>query len=344
MKNTQSTSESSAQKWELPSNVPPLNPDGGRSEDDINKWRELTSRIYQIATAEGWSKSEMARRIGMPSGSFSGYYSGKIEKGRLDTNNEKVARWLSSWDEMHQIAGMIPESPPFVSTPTSMEIIYTLAMAQTGKGFVTITVASGLGKTSACEYFSATRSSVYLVTVSPYTKTAHGVLKVLAKKLNVVQHDPARLVDAIGERLSMSGTPTLLIIDEAQNLEPAAIDQVRYYVDQYGCGLALVGNDEVYSRFRLRNDETSPQLKRRVSKRVRRKIPQDKDISMFIDAWGVSDPEMRKILIGIGHKPGALGQIDETLKLASMVAASEGRPLTADDIEAAWANRDVEGL
>lgn len=344
MTSTKSTS-SQTTNWELPAQEPSLNPTGGRNAEDIAKWKSLTTRIHAIGQDDNISKSEMARMIGMPVSSFSGWYSGNIGKGRLDTNNDKVERWIASRDEMNKMGATIPESPPFLLTPTARDIINTMLFAQSLPGIVSITAASGMGKSEVCKEFTATRSNVHLITMTPYTSKPFALLKVLSHKLNVVQHDPAKLVDAIGERLEVTGAGTLLIVDEAQNLEMTAIDQLRHFNDIYGCGIALVGNDEVYEKIKRKIDgATSPQLKSRISKCFRRKKPLLNDIRMILDAWHVKDEEAREILTGIGMKPGALRQIDETMKLASMLAASEGKPVDADLINAAFSNRDVEDL
>ncbi len=343
MKSTQSTSAQN--RWEQPTHEPTLSPEGGRSTDDIAKWRSLTASVCEIGQSEGHSKSDVARMIGMPTGSFSGWYSGNVGKGRLDNNNSKVEKWLASRSEMNEMAATIPESPPFVMTTMASEIINALIFAQALPGFVTITAESGLGKSAACKHFASTRSNVHMITMTSYTSKPHGVLKVLSKKLNVVQHDPAKLVDAIGERLEVTGNGTLLIVDEAQNLTIESMDLLRHYKDNYGCGVAVVGNDEVYSKFKRKYDSaTSPQLKSRVSKRLRRTKPKAKDISMILDAWGVSDLDARQVLTGIAYKPGALRQVDETMKLASMIASIEGAEISAELIEAAFQNRDVEGI
>lgn len=338
MNNTQSTS--TEDRWELPTLTPTLNPKGGRAQADIDKWHILVVRIAEISKAEDWSKAEAARRLGMPDGTFSQYFSGKYV-GRLDTQNEKVEKWLSSWDELNEEAAKIPTSPNFLLTPTANTIINALKRAQSSAGLVAITVASGLGKTIACNHFQQTRPNVVMVTASPFTKKAYGIMIELAEELGIVQHNPVRLPRAVGKRLQKSGGGTLLIIDEAQNLIDEAIDQLRQFKDLYGCGLALIGNDEVYDHLvRQRNGVDYGQLKSRVSRRVRRDEPHDDDVKMLLDAWGIKDKDLRTVLTGIAHKPGTLRQVDETIKLAQLLAGD--KPLTAELVTSAWAGRDVE--
>jgi len=316
----------------------------GRSEADRDLWRILSTKVEELGSKHGWSKSEVSRRIGMPDGTFNQWFSGKYD-GRLDAQNEKVERWIASVEEMAGLAATVPTSPGFIHTKSASVIIDALLFAQMMPDFVTITAAAGTGKTCACRQFSTTRSNVFMVTMSPHTKTVHGMLVELATALDITQHNPAKLVRAVGRRLENSGGGSLLIVDEAQNLIDSAVDQLRHFVDIYSCGVALVGNEEIYSRFSRNTDGPSyAQIKRRIGKRVRLAKPRAEDINALLDAWSITDPETRRVLTGIGMKDGALGQIDKTIKLASMTAAGSGQPIDSTAIREAWANRDVEGM
>jgi len=77
--------------------------------------------------------------------------------------------------------------------------------------------------------------------------------------------------------------------------------------------------------------------------RVNRDRPHKADIAAVIDAWGITDPDSRQLLAGIGMKDGALGQIDSTLKIAHMLAEGAGQRLDANWIRTAWSNRDMGG-
>lgn len=344
--NTKTSTSIVAQNgWTLSGQEPDVSENrAGRSKADLDAWRQLTVKVAEIGTREGWSKSEVARRVGMPDGTFSQWFSGKYE-GRLDGQNGKVQRWVSSVEEMSTISAAAPTSPGFVYTRLGREIINTLSFAQTLSDLVTVTAAAGTGKTEACNHFAATRANVHMVTASAYTKTPHALLIEIADELELTQHNPARLVRAIGKRLQRSGGGALLIIDEAQCLSGDAINQARHFSDRYQCGVALVGNDEIHERFsRSKDGPSNAQMRRRVGKRVQLKQPYMEDIAALLDAWQVTDHETRKFLTGIGLKDGALGQIDKTLKLAHMRADGDDAELTAAHVRAAWRNRNVEGL
>lgn len=334
--------KSAAPTWERPVSAPDIGP--GRAAEDISTWWSLVDRVIEIAMPNGWTKTEVARRINMPDGTFSQWFSGKYN-GRLDNQNKLVSQWLDAIEEQSGLAASIPTSPPFLKTKTAMEIMETLQWAQLTTDMVMITIAAGNGKTATCRHYRDTRPHVYLTTASPHTKTAHGTLIDLATALDVQENNPAKLTRKIGEKLQRIGSGTLLIIDEAQNLVDDAMNQLRHFVDNYDCGLAFVGNNEVYSR--LAKSSSGPsyaQLRSRLGKRLKRDKPRLEDLHLFIAAWGVTNPDCVKRLIGIGMKGGALRQIDKTMKLATMLAIGAEQPLSVDHIDAAWKNRDVEDI
>ncbi|MGE6741753.1 AAA family ATPase [Allorhizobium pseudoryzae] len=314
------------------------------SADDIAIWQKLTESVAAIAISNGFSKSEVQRRIGMQNSTFSQWFSGTYI-GRLETYNRMAEQWISAFIEASGTISTIRQSPLFIQTRLSREIFDTLVWAQTTADMVMVTVGAGMGKTMACRTYAATRPHVYHATVSPHTKTVHGMLVELASELDVREHNPAKLTRAIGAKLGRIGGGSLLIVDEAQNLVDDAINQLRHFMDIYHCGIALVGNDEVYTRFGRTNGGPSyAQLKRRIGKRLNRAKPYAEDLQAYIAAWGVTDPECIKFLTGVGLKGGALGQIDKTTKLAFMVAEGMGQPLALDHLKEAWRNRDVEDI
>lgn len=332
-----------ASLWERPLTGPDKSL-SNRTDQDVDDWWGLVDQVIDIATAQSWSKAEVARRIGMADGTFSGWLSGKYT-GRLDNQNKQIGQWLNSIEEMAGITASIPSSPTFLQTKSSMDIMETLTWAQATADMVAITLNAGMGKTQTCRHYRATRPHVCYITMSPHTKTVHGMLVELAAELEITVLNPAKLVRAIGKRLERTDGGMLLIVDEAQNLKEEAINQLRHFVDNYKCGVALVGNNEISSRFSKNNkDQADEQLKSRLGKRLKREKPRAEDLHVFISAWGVTEQDCIKFLTGIGMKGGALRQIDKTMKLATMIARGSNQLVSLDHIQAAWKNRDVEDL
>ncbi|WP_234889902.1 ATP-binding protein [Agrobacterium vitis] len=276
------TGQFNAGSWERPLQAPEVS--ANKSEADIEKWWELVDRVIAVARQFRWTKAEVTRRSGMKDATFSQWFSGRYE-GRLDNHNAMIEQWLDALQAAASVAAMIPQAPSFMQLRGSAEVLETLTWAQICPDLVMITLGAGMGKTAACEYFTNTRPHVYHATVSESTKTVHGMLTELAEQLGVQENNPARLARAIGGKLKRTGDGTLLIVDEGQHLNDEALNQLRHFVDVYRCGVAVVGNSEVYSRFtRGRQGPSYAQLKSRIGKGLKAvEFADDEDVIAFDD-------------------------------------------------------------
>lgn len=330
--------------WGVPEQEPDVSGgENGRDQYQLEKWRTLTARVRDLAEENDWSKSEVARRSDIPNGTFSQWYSGKYA-GRLDKTNAKLGMWLEAAAEASAIRSLGAIKPSFIKTRTATEVISTLQFAHACSKLAAITLEAGMGKTECCNQYCKTQPHAYRIVMRPNVKKVHGMLVELIGALKLAQHNPSKLDRTIGEWIAAKQVPVLLIIDEAQNLEDEAIDQLRYFSDEFDCGVVLVGNSEIYDRIRPTKGKSYAQARSRFAKTLKRKRPYPEDIKTLINAWGVEDPEAIKRLTGMGQKPGALRNITETMELASMVAAGDGVKVGLPHIDAAWKNRATEEL
>lgn len=317
----------------------------GRSAADMRRRDELVAAVQaQMDADPTLSKADCARRIDIGHGTFSDWFKGSY-KGRFDTVNQKVANWLDNLAGMAAITASVPTAPDYLPLAFSEDVMRMISVAQVMSAMVMVTAEAGIGKTAAAQQYVTTRANSWLVTFSPSSKSLNNMLSEIAATIGCEERHAGRLVRAIGKRLQRLGDGTVLICDEAQNLSDEAINQLRHFVDNYGCGVALLGNSETYSRFsRWGQGDKFGQLRSRIFKRIKADRATPDDIALYIDAWGITDPKQVEFLTGVGMKPGALRQVGMTIKLASMVAQGLGRDMTLADIKAAWSNRDVEVL
>lgn len=330
-------SESQAQDlWGKPAAEPDLPP------AELKRWHGLRGRVAETAQRYGWSKAEVSRRSAIPGGTLSQWLDGTY-RGTVANVSARVERWLETVEELTEAAARIPVPPGYVPTPTSAELAETLLYAQLMPEMVVVTLGAGMGKTMTAVDYCTSRPHAFLVTMRPTTSTVHGMLLELSQSLGVTEKNPARLDRALGDKLARNGRNTLLVVDEAQHLGDNAVNQLRYFLDIYGCGIALLGNEELYGRFGgAKATPAYAQIHRRIGKRMKRMQPLAADIDALVAAWGVKGEEARRLARAIGRKPGALSQITKTMQLAGMYAAGEARETTAADIKAAWANRGGE--
>lgn len=303
---------------------------------------EIRTAVRAIMQAEGLSQADVARGADIPYGTFTPWLSGKYA-GDNAALALRVQRWIGSREGERRVINLALAEPGFVETPTAIEILNLLQWAKSAPGITLITAGPGMGKSACTKYFQSQNPHAYRVVMRPSTSGIHSMMSEIAQTLGVTERNPAKLTRAIGDKLRRNGRHTLIMVDEAQNLSDTSVDELRHYLDEYGCGIALLGNEDVQTRWgRATPKEGYGQLHRRIGPRLRRLRPLTEDIDTYLAAWGITDREVIKLLKVIGRKPGALGQIRETLLMANIVAAGHGRSITGADITAAWQNRGGE--
>jgi len=327
-----------ADPWAVPFTEPQVEP------PELERWHRLRSSVVDIATRFAWSKSEVSKRSGIPPGTLWQWFDGSY-RGVIKNISDRIGRWLDSVAELTSAAARVPVAPGFIMTPTAREMTEALIFAQAMPEIVVIVAGAGLGKTRTIQEFCRTRAHADLVTMRPTTSSVHSMLLEIGFALDVTERNPAKLDRTIGHKLRRNGRHTLLAVDEAQNLTDQAVNQLRYFLDDYGVGIALIGNEELYGRYG--SHELKPayaQLQSRFGLKFRRMQPLREDVDAILDAWGIENEaeEIRRLCHVVARKPGALRLVTKTLQLAGMYAAGDQRPMTAADVRQALSNRGLE--
>ena len=324
--------------------------ENGRGPAELAQWQALRLAVEDIKEAEQTTLADLARRIGMPGGTFNQWFNGNYA-GRLDTQNRLVANWLEARSKPAAIVE-IAASPGFLPTSVSADITDVFILAQRAPGFCLVHGAAGVGKTMTAEHYRSTVANVVMATMHEKAKTVNGMLGEIAATLDIAATGSETLAREISRRLKRRGDGTLLILDEAQHLSDEAVNQARHFVDTPKCGVVLLGNEESYGRLdgwigqdaasgrRMRTKQTYAQLQSRVFLRVHTARAPVSDIRLFARAWGITDESSIQYLVAIGTKPGALRQVDMTCRLARLIASDGGNGApTRADLEKAWSKR-----
>ena len=236
----------------------------------------------------------------------------------------------------------MPEGPEWCATPSGSRVQAALAYAQMAGDITLIHGGAGLGKTRACTRYAKVAPKVWLVTMTPATGSVGACLERIGQALGLTASGRvARLEMAIMERLS--GTGGLLIVDEAQHLGVRSLEALRSLHDATGVALALVGNDRVHARMTGRGarSATFAQLFSRIGKRVRLSRATREDVSAICTGWKIREKTAVNFAETIASRPGAIRGLTKTLRLAGLLAAGEGRPLSLSHMKSAW--RDLSG-
>lgn len=320
--------------WELPRSQPQVD-----DADILGRWATATDEVRRIAAESGWSKSEVARRADVAVGTFSSWYDGTY-KGRYDTTTQRIENFIGQLRDAAAVSMQMPQAPGFLQTRVARELTTAMTYAQMLPTIAVITCASGLGKSMAARAYRNSRPHVTHVTLSPSSASPHVLKQEIAQELGIDCKDGGKLKRVITDALRRDGYHALLIIDEAQNLTEDGINELRHFRDNASCGLVLLGNEEGRTPYATRDPRhASAQVARRVGHRLSIMKPYPDDVTQFVDAWQLADPEVRELAAKIARMPGAFGTLSETILTAGMIAAGHDRPITTADLRAAWENR-----
>lgn len=296
--------------------------------------KEIRANVRAIMDAEGLSQTDVARESGVKYGTFTGWLAGTYQ-GNNDRVAGEVQIWLSARTEKKRQASRIPEAPGFQVTQTAGEILEMLGYAQMVPGIVVVAGGAGIGKTKTAEHYMATNPNVWMVTMEPCLSNPYPMLGAIAERMGITEKVQTKLSRAIGRKVS--GTGGLILVDEAQHLASKSLDQLRSIHDIYAVGIALLGNEAVYSR--LEGEGRTPgyaQLFSRIDMRKTQPRPRAADICTLVKAWGVENSDEIKLLKAIARKPGALRGMTKVLQLASMMASGAGEERSIKHIKLAF--------
>lgn len=304
---------------------------------------DLRERVRAEIASAGLSQAQASKEAGIES--TGGSKLNQWLQGKYAGDNEKIEQQLTRWLESRKESAMqraeMPSAPEWVKTPTAEKIFSTLAYARMAKVSVCVFGGAGIGKTSTCEAFATQHPNVFIVTASPSAASYPACLRRIATAVGLrgFSHRTADLEDEVIARLK--GTQGLLILDEAQLLSTEALWGIKNIFDVAKIGVAYVGSEQVYSNLAGRRSELNAPLFRRISKKQALKQPSRDDVSVILSAWGLPvDGSIGRNAVDycakIAAKPGALGMVTETLRLASMLALGAGAGLDLGVIKQAY--------
>lgn len=288
-------------------------------DDDAERTRLA---LRQVMTAEGLNMTQVGKLSGIAYGTLSAWVGGTYQ-GRSDRVASQVQRWMDAHKSKAATRATVPNAPPFQMTASAEAFKGVFAHAQHMVDFGVISGGPGVGKTITARDYRERTPNVWMITAEPCFSTPRSMLDDLAEKLGVTERSSGQRVSReIVRKLSDSGG--LLIVDEAQHLSTVTLDQLRTIHDLASVGIVLIGNEAVYSR--VEGTARTPayaQLYSRVGVRLQRPRPQKRDVDVLLDAWGIAEMPVRRLLHTIARKPGALRTLTKCLRMGFMLAAAE---------------------
>lgn len=300
---------------------------------DIDEQREW---LKEHKDDTGLSWTDLSGRIGIAKSTLSLFVHNKYGAPG-DTIAAAVYRYRQTLASQAAINLKSVEIPEYFPTETSGDLINLLQWAQRGR-IVLGALGPGLSKTITSRYYQACNTNVFLTTISPATagirSMQHAVLIALGDRS--ASGNMEALSKAVKDRVRHLNKP-LLILDEAQHLTVASIEEIRHWHDETGLGIALFGNETVQQRLDGGNRSAAfAQIFSRVSMKLVRSKPLTGDVEAMLDAWNIHDEKVAKEIHRIAQLPGALRGVTFTLELASMLALSANEDLSIGHVQDAW--------
>lgn len=315
-------------------------------EAEVREW------INERRARTGLSWKALSEESGISQGTLSpwatGTYSGngrnvakKVFKYRqtLESQQERAAEAES--------AGL-GNAPTYIATPTGRRLRGLLVTAHSGQMTYAAT-GPGTGKTVEARNYVACAANAFMVTMKPTTRTLTAMLGEVIRALG------GRSGSAWARQMSaqviemVKGRRCLLIVDEANYLEFDALEELRAWHDIAGLGICLLGNEELHATIRgsVRTARHSfARLNRRIAMSHVQDMPQGGDIEAFLDAWGIANGEQRSLLmrVGLTAGTGGLGEINQIISNASLLALEDGQALSHAHLREAMAARATSHL
>lgn len=299
---------------------------------------EVQGLIKAEVNRSGISQKKIANEAGISTTTLSQWLGGKYQ-GDTQAIDTKMRAWLRSKSQQATEARRLPDAPDWLATATAKSVLASLSYAQMAADIAIIYGGAGVGKTCTAKHYRVTNPNVWIATMTPSTASVATCLERVALAIGIEANfqGAARLEAEIIGRVADTGG--LLIVDEAQHLGTGALEAVRSLHDAATIGVALMGNEQVYSQMSGGGARQAhfAQLFSRIGRRVRLNKPQKNDVELILDAWNVPS-DGRQICAKIALQHGALRYLTKTLRFASMMSAGEGTALTKDHIKAAWAS------
>lgn len=219
--------------------------------------KELQVTLERYLEKESLSQAKAAPIIGLSASTLSQYRRSIYDKGDISEIEKKLEEFFRIKKE--QEANIRKAEPyrtmqSYIPTSISEGAYKLIRYCQLEKGIVVIDGDAGIGKTkAAAKFLQDNPSTTVYLKASPSTGTLRSLLKVIARALKLAENQ--RTDDlSINIQEKLVQTDKIIIIDEAQNLKFAALEEISRWTDEdmmtgkSGIGIVLIGNVEVYNR------------------------------------------------------------------------------------------------
>lgn len=220
----------------------------------------LIQRTQRYMETHSISQNQFAAKVNLSSAALSSYLNQKY-KGSVEAVERQLSEFFKLDEEAEaaaeKTASLLPRAA-YVPTSISEDVCQSIRFAQLEHCMVVLHGDAGVGKSKGAQKFLRDHpTNAVGISITPSTGTLNGSIKLLARALRVPECRN-KMDQMMALRSRLDGTNWVIVIDEAQHLKYAALEEIRSLTDdnpmtgEHGVGVVLIGNSEVYSRLQGR--------------------------------------------------------------------------------------------
>ena len=252
----------------------------------------LIQRTQRYMETHSISQNQFAAKVNLSSAALSSYLNQKY-KGSVEAVERQLSEFFKLDEEAEaaaeKTASLLPRAA-YVPTSISEDVCQSIRFAQLEHCMVVLHGDAGVGKSKGAQKFLHDHpTNAVGISITPSTGTLNGSIKLLARALRVPECRN-KMDQMMALRSRLDGTNWVIVIDEAQHLKYAALEEIRSLTDdnpmtgEHGVGVVLIGNSEVYSRLQGRQQAQFAQLFSRIRMQreyTTRKVKEDDVRKLF---------------------------------------------------------------
>ena len=298
---------------------------------------EVRADLADYIQVSGLSIVQVAREIGRGAseGVLSPWIRG-VYSGDPAAVARRVAAWLESRRDLDARSLDAAGLRRHVELGASEEVAAALAHAHAGGDMVLVHGPSGSGKSWAAERYCNTRPGATYIYMTAAVRSPRALLRRVAAAVGAGDghHSAVAAEEAVISKLARRRA--VLVVDEADHLPAAELDELRCIRDISGAGLALIGRDDLWTR--MAGNERCSQIVGRIRVRVALDLPSEADTAaMARSALGREpSPGEMSILFDAARGDGGFHALTGLLQVAWIAARGAGADgIRAEDLAAA---------
>lgn len=220
------------------------------------EYQQAIDALKEYMAESGKNQAQIVKELGFSSALVSSFLSGKYASPHVQI--PKIMAYI----EVNRKKKAAPTAPDFAETSLSRLMEASIAYAHVQGQETVIYGDAGVGKTTVAKAYVAKEKLATYIFARPDCSSYTGVMSLVADAFGIRERITRNITNEFIKR--MTGSGRVLIVDEAQFLNPISLNQLRILSEQCGIGIVLLGNESLYDKTLGKKAIDMDQLRSRV--------------------------------------------------------------------------------